>query len=56
VKIESKFDHENPGYCQDFVMPGRKELPSVSAITFILIDIGESEVKNGGSTKFDLSA
>lgn len=32
--------------------PGRRgKLATVSAITSILIDIGESEVKNGGSIK-----
>jgi hypothetical protein len=32
-------------------MPARKKPPRVSAITSILIDIGESEVKNDESIK-----
>jgi hypothetical protein len=52
--MNCKIQARGLGNCHDFVMPVRKKLACVSTITFILIDIAESEVKNGGSIKFDL--
>ena len=54
MSVECKIQPRGLSDCHDFVMPARKKLSYVSTITFILIDIGESEVKNGGSIKFDL--
>ena len=47
-ELEVQDSAKGLSYCHDFVMPRRQKLPYVSTITFVLIDIEESEEKNDG--------